>query len=489
MGCGGRTEEHIMKTSLAQLVDRHLSRTVVLFAFGAVACTATGCSGGSDESASSTSSSADSLASIANLALANVGKGACSENSLGGRDFDSSCTGNGGYPEFWCADFARWVWQQQGAANTSELTAAAGSFYTYGQRHGTLHSTPAVGDAVVFDYKGGGYADHVAIVSAVYANGSIETVSGDWNGASGSEATFSGSSHVVLNAPAYNSTVGTYPGIMGMTISGYVAPAGLSVSAMGDPVIAPPPPPYYRGMARDETGKGYWLVGIDGGVFAFGDAGFYGSMGGKQINASVVGMAGTPDGKGYWIVGADGGIYSFGDAGFYGSMGGKTLNAPVVGMASTPSGQGYWLVASDGGLFSFGDAGFYGSMGGKTLNAPVVGMTATPNGQGYWLVASDGGLFAFGDAGFYGSMGGKTLNAPVVGMSASADGKGYWLVAADGGLFSFGDAPFEGSMGGKPLNKPVTGIASTPDGNGYWLLGGDGGLFSFGDAGFYGSRG
>ena len=75
-------------------------------------------------------------------------------------------------------------------------------------------------------------------------------------------------------------------------------------------------------------------------------------------------MAATPDGHGYWLVASDGGIFAFGDAGFYGSTGGITLNRPVVGMAATPDGHGYWLVASDGGIFAFGDAGFYGSTGG-----------------------------------------------------------------------------------------------------------------------------
>ena len=119
---------------------------------------------------------------------------------------------------------------------------------------------------------------------------------------------------------------------------------------------------------------------------------------------------------GYRFVASDGGIFSF-NAPFYGSMGGKRLNAPIVGMASTPSGGGYWFVASDGGIFSFGDAKFYGSMGGKRLNAPIVGMASTPIGGGYWFVASDGGIFSFGDAKFYGSMGDKRLNAPIVGMA------------------------------------------------------------------------
>ncbi len=157
---------------------------------------------------------------------------------------------------------------------------------------------------------------------------------------------------------------------------------------------------------------GYWLVASDGGIFTFGDAGFYGSEGGQHLNQPIVGMATTPDGKGYWLVASDGGIFTFGDAGFYGSQGGQHLNQPIVGMATTPDGKGYWLVASDGGIFTFGDAGFYGSEGGQHLNQPIVGMATTPDGKGYWLVASDGGIFTFGDAGFYGSEGGNTSTNP-----------------------------------------------------------------------------
>ncbi|MDA8270436.1 MAG: hypothetical protein M0Z39_03375, partial [Actinomycetota bacterium] len=69
-----------------------------------------------------------------------------------------------------------------------------------------------------------------------------------------------------------------------------------------------------------------------------------------------------PDGHGYWLVGADGGVFTFGDAGFYGSMAQVRLAAQIVGIAPTPDGHGYWLVGADGGVFTFGDAGFYGSM-------------------------------------------------------------------------------------------------------------------------------
>ncbi len=47
-------------------------------------------------------------------------------------------------------------------------------------------------------------------------------------------------------------------------------------------------------MAPSGTGSGYWLVASDGGLFAFGNAQFYGSMGGKPLNAPVVGVAATP---------------------------------------------------------------------------------------------------------------------------------------------------------------------------------------------------
>ncbi|MGC8512913.1 MAG: beta strand repeat-containing protein [Acidimicrobiales bacterium] len=81
----------------------------------------------------------------------------------------------------------------------------------------------------------------------------------------------------------------------------------------------------------------------------------------------------TPS-AGYWLAAADGGIFTFGDANYYGSMGGQHLNAPIVSITPTPDGKGYWLAAADGGIFTFGDANYYGSMGGQHLNAPVVGI-------------------------------------------------------------------------------------------------------------------
>ena len=48
------------------------------------------------------------------------------------------------------------------------------------------------------------------------------------------------------------------------------------------------------------------------------------------------------------LVAADGGVFAFGDAVFEGSLGGRTLSAPITAIALSPTGDGYWLVGSDG---------------------------------------------------------------------------------------------------------------------------------------------
>ncbi len=52
------------------------------------------------------------------------------------------------------------------------------------------------------------------------------------------------------------------------------------------------------------------------------------------LNKPIVGIAATPDGGGYWLVASDGGIFNYGDAGFFGSAGAVPLNEPIVGSGS-----------------------------------------------------------------------------------------------------------------------------------------------------------
>lgn len=162
------------------------------------------------------------------IAAANLGGTACGQNSAGGYGFGSSCTGNAGQPEYWCADFVKWAWEQAGAI-TDGLDAAAGSFYLYGDNQGTLHTeagySPSPGDAIVYDYAGNGTAAHVGIVTAVNPDGSLETANGDFGGQSGDEATFSSTSTVQHQTIAASQVaVGSVPSSIGMTISAYVTP-------------------------------------------------------------------------------------------------------------------------------------------------------------------------------------------------------------------------------------------------------------------------
>jgi len=272
---------------------------------------------------------------------------------------------------------------------------------------------------------------------------------------------------LVLGLVAVAGTFGTDPVGAQAASTGSVSAFG-SAAPYGSPTGVSLHSPV-SGIAPAADGRGYWLLGADGGVFSYGSARFFGAAAGTGVLTPFVGIA-TPDGRGYWIAGNFGNVYPFGDAPDEGP-GGVLPVAPVVGIVATPSADGYWLVAADGGVFSFGDARFSGSTGGLPLNAPVVGMAATPDGRGYWLVGADGGVFSFGDARFFGSTGGLPLNAPVVGMAATPDGRGYWLVAADGGVFAFGDARFFGSLGSEPPDRgtPVVAVAAAPDGRGYWL--------------------
>ena len=204
-------------------------------------------------------------------------------------------------------------------------------------------------------------------------------------------------------------------------------------------------------------------VDLPGSPVAFGDAGSFGAAPAHPVGP-VVGMAATASGNGYWIVASDGGIFTFGDANFYGSMGGQHLNAPIVGMAATPDGRGYFEVASDGGIFTFGDASFHGSAVGVS-RASIVTMSLDSDGGGYWLAAANGGVFTFGDANFYGSMGGQSLASPIVGMVRSPDSGGYWLLPSQAPQELLGLAPLAlGSRG-----PAVAAMQQRLTNLGYWL--------------------
>lgn len=252
------------------------------------------------------------------------------------------------------------------------------------------------------------------------------------------------------------------------------------------PAPVPAPAPRLSGFtagsvaapALGRWGTGYFLFDAEGGVHAYGGAGFAGSISGSRLRAPVVGGASTPRGHGYWLATADGGVFALGDAPFLGSAATRDLAAAIVGMAPA-RGTGYWLAGEDGGVFAFGDAEFYGGLADVDLDSPVASVASTPTGKGYWLVSESGGVFAFGDARFQGGLVGIDLNAPVAAIASTSTGKGYWLVGEDGGVFAFGDAVHRGGLGDAHVDEPIRAIVPDAVGSGYRLVSKAGEVFTF----------
>jgi hypothetical protein len=121
------------------------------------------------------------------------------------------------------------------------------------------------------------------------------------------------------------------------------------------------------------------MVASDGGIFAFGDAKFFGSAAPLDLNASIVGMAATPDGRGYTLAGNDGGIFTFGDAVFHGSSANGPAVTPVSTIVPTPDGGGYWLVAPDAFAVNFSNPAPNGSFPGSAAIVAAASSQVQPD--------------------------------------------------------------------------------------------------------------
>jgi hypothetical protein len=225
------------------------------------------------------------------------------------------------------------------------------------------------------------------------------------------------------------------------------------------------------GITPTADDSGYWLVASDGGLFSFGDSSFYGSIPGlgiwpagtggsvRHLNAPIVGMVPSADGHGYFMVGSDGGVFAFGDAQFEGSCPGiGGCDAPAVAVMPDATGHGYWVVTTVGTVYSFGDAAKLGSP--PPSSSQVTSAVRTPDGKGYSILYSNGSVATFGDAHNLGSLVGQAGGAdPATAIFSTRDGGGYWIANATGTVFPYGDAPSLGSMGGTQLSAPI--VAAT----------------------------
>ena len=129
------------------------------------------------------------------------------------------------------------------------------------------------------------------------------------------------------------------------------------------------------------AGAGYDVAGADGGVFAFGDAGFFGSLPATGAHVrDVVGMAATADGGGYWLVGADGGVFAFGDARFHGSLAGLHAGPRWWGWRRRPTAAATgWSRPTVASSPSVTPASRF-APGDRRPGPDVVGMAATADG-------------------------------------------------------------------------------------------------------------
>jgi len=232
------------------------------------------------------------------------------------------------------------------------------------------------------------------------------------------------------------------------------------------------------GIAPTADNGGYWLVATDGGVFAYGDASYVGSLpadgvgpvgasSGHHLSAPIVGIVPTPDGKGYLMVAKDGGVFAFGDAHFEGScanIGG--CNAPAVAVVPDATGAGYWLLLSNCDMVPFGDAPKItdSNCESSAVTGQLVATSAarTPDGRGYWVLLDNGTTFPEGDAKLLGSWDSKKMTTTrnrAVAIVPTVDGGGAWVVLANGIVDPFGDAPSLGDLHGTPLSAPITAAA------------------------------
>ena len=208
---------------------------------------------------------------------------------------------------------------------------------------------------------------------------------------------------------------------------------------------------------------------------------------GVHLVQPIVGMAGrtTP---GYWLVASDGGVFAFGDAHFHGSMGGTAPEPAHRRHGADTVGQRLLARRVRRRDLRFGDARLprldrrhapeparssawrptpYGQrllarrvrrrhlrvrrralprLDGRHAPEPADrGHGADAVGQRLLVVAADGGVFTFGDAPFHGSTGSIRLVSPIVGIEGQ--NAGYRFVAGDGGVFAF-NLPFAGSAAG-----------------------------------------
>ena len=109
----------------------------------------------------------------------------------------------------------------------------------------------------------------------------------------------------------------------------------------------------------------------------------------------IVAIASTPTGRGYWLLGQDGGVFAFGDASFEGAATSFDHQAPLVGMAPTPRATATTCWAPTAACSPSATR----TSTVRTIGHHISTAIAVPrNGRGYEVATIDGSIFGFGGA-------------------------------------------------------------------------------------------
>ncbi len=153
---------------------------------------------------------------------------------------------------------------------TGTATAGVAGFTATASGYGSLTVATYQGDPVPGAISGGTGVFYDVAVAAGSAFGSTDVVACDLNGGN-SLQWWTGTAWVAFSEQSFDPATGCVTA----TVSAATSP---TLGQLAGTVVAP-----VKGVT------GYWEVAADGGVFAFGDAGYYGSMGGQHLNQPVVG--------------------------------------------------------------------------------------------------------------------------------------------------------------------------------------------------------
>ncbi|GIG55897.1 hypothetical protein Lfu02_02690 [Longispora fulva] len=338
---------------------------------------------------------ADTRSGIVDTARGQLGHGPCSPS------YYSSCG------EDWCADFAKWVWAQNGV-NVTGLNPMAASFRTYGINNGTWHPlgdgyVPQLGDAIMFDYNGTGIS-HVALVQAVRSVNDLTEIggnqgTGNWSAnrvteyrvtpSAGRVVGYTSPAGIPSSPPPVKSTpiaVGSDGTQMILTSGGTVL-AKQGVGLYGWTVETDP------GVKAIATNGGVQLIlTADGTVLAKEGIGLYGWTveSDPGITAIAVGGDGTQ-----LILDASGTVWAKKGVGLYGWT--QETDAVVKAIAVGTDGT-QMILAADGTVLAKQGIGLYG----WTVESDAVVKSIATNGGVQVALAADGTVLAKQGIGLYG---------------------------------------------------------------------------------------